>query len=118
VSRRSPPGAAPDVGWFEAEKEISFGGWRAVQEHGRPAYTFRVDGATHLSFMDVPFLPAAAASPATAMLAATTLRPDRMWRLTSDLLLAFFGRHLLGHPGAVLDGPSPERPELRFGPPE
>ncbi|HEY7104427.1 MAG TPA: hypothetical protein VH573_22545 [Mycobacteriales bacterium] len=111
-------GAAPDVGWFEAEKEITFGGWRTVQEHGRPGYTVRVDGATHLSFMDVPFLPAAAASPATAMLAATTIRPERMWRLTSELLLAFFGRHLGGAPAPLLDGPSANDPEVRFGPPE
>jgi predicted dienelactone hydrolase len=51
-------GAAPDISWFEAEKEITFGGWRTVQEHGHPGYTVRVDDATHLSFMDVPFLPA------------------------------------------------------------
>jgi dienelactone hydrolase len=111
-------GAAPDVGWFEAEKAITFSGWRTVQEHGRPGYTVQVDGASHLSFMDVPFLPAPGTSPATAMLAATTIRPERMWRLTSDLLLAFFGRHLSGDPAPLLDGPSRDVPELRYGAPD
>ena len=46
-------GAAPNVDWFEAEKAITFGGWR-VQRRAQPGYTMQVGGATHLSFMDVP----------------------------------------------------------------
>jgi hypothetical protein len=37
-----------------------------------------------------------------------------MWRVTSDLLLAFFNAHLSGTPAPLLDGPSPEYPEVQF----
>ena len=50
-------GAAPNVDWFEAEKAITFGGWRTVQQRAQPGYTIQVGGAIHMSFMDVPFLP-------------------------------------------------------------
>jgi hypothetical protein len=54
----------------------------------------QVEGATHLSFMDLPLLPLQGESPAKAMLAATQIPPRRMWRITCDLLLAFFATHL------------------------
>ncbi|HLM22652.1 MAG TPA: hypothetical protein VK390_14150, partial [Propionibacteriaceae bacterium] len=50
-------GAAPNADWFEAEKAITFGGWRTVQQCAQPGYTVQISGATHVSFMDVPFLP-------------------------------------------------------------
>jgi hypothetical protein len=108
-------GMAPDEAWFEAEKAITFGGWRTVAARARPGYTVRIAGASHLSFMDVPFLPAAAGSPVTAMLAATSIAPERMWRITSDLLLAFFGRHLSAEPAPLLDDPTAVYPEVLVG---
>jgi dienelactone hydrolase len=50
-------GMAPSTDWFVAEKAITFDGWRTVHERVRPGYTVRGAGATHLSFLDVPFLP-------------------------------------------------------------
>ena len=87
-------GMAPDVEWFVAEKAITFGGWRTVHERSRPGYTVRVAGATHLSFLDVPLLPREDGAMVTGMLAATTIGAERMWRIISDLVLAFFGKHL------------------------
>ena len=37
----------------------------------------------------------------------------RMWRVTSNLLLAFFDRHLLRDPAPLLDGPSSDYPEVQ-----
>jgi hypothetical protein len=37
-----------------------------------------------------------------------------MWRVTSDLLLAFFDRYLNENPAPLLDGPSPVYPEVQF----
>ena len=108
-------GMAPDAAWFDAEKAITFGGWRTVQDHAHPGYTARISGASHLSFMDVPFLPVAEGSPVTSMLAATTIAPERMWRITTDLLLGFFGRHLSGRSGPLLEDPSARYPEVTFG---
>ena len=109
-------GMAPDVEWFVAEKAITFGGWRTVHERSRPGYTVRVAGATHLSFLDVPLLPREEGAMVTGMLAATTIGAERMWRIISDLVLAFFGRHLEDGDGRLLDGPDPAYPELTYGP--
>ncbi len=70
-----------------------------------------------MSFMDVPFLPVRPDSPVAGMLAATTIRPERMWRLTSDLLLAFFAEHLDGFSDPVDGLAAAEQPELSIGPP-
>jgi hypothetical protein len=110
-------GMAPDTEWFVAEKAITFGGWRGVHEHAPLAHTVQIAGATHLSFLDIPFLPHTSDGPVATMLAATTIGAERMWRVTSELVLAFFGRYLDGADAPLLDGPDPDHPELAFGPP-
>jgi hypothetical protein len=110
-------GAAPNVDWFEAEKAITFGGWRTVQQRAKPGYTAQIRGATHVSFMDVPFLPLTDGSIVKPGVDATNIEPQRMWRVTCDLMLAFFARHLNGATAPVLDGLAAEYPELTIGPP-
>jgi dienelactone hydrolase len=111
-------GLATDAAAHEAEKAITLGGWRTVHEQGRPGYTVQVAGATHLSFMDVPLLPLPGESPAKAMLAATRIDARRMWRITCDLLLAFFATHVRQEGTAsLLEEPSRDYPELSFGAP-
>ena len=110
-------GAAPNVEWFEAEKAITFGGWRNVQQRAQPGYTVQVNGAGHVSFMDVPFLPLTDASIVKPAVAAMRIQPHRMWRITCDLLLAFFARHLNGAAAPLLDRPAADFPELTAGPP-
>jgi pimeloyl-ACP methyl ester carboxylesterase len=87
-------GAATDAAAYDAEKAITFGGWRTVHRRARPGYTMQIQGATHVSFMDVGLLPLPDGSPVKAMLAATRIDPRRMWRITCDVLLAFFATHL------------------------
>ena len=63
-------------------------------------------------------LPVQAEGPVKAMLAATSIESRRMWRITCDLLLAFFATHF--HQAAtppLLAGPSGDYPELSFGSP-
>jgi dienelactone hydrolase len=111
-------GMASDAAAYDTEKAITFGGWRTVHDHARPGYTVQVRGATHLSFMDVGFLPLPAGGPVKAMLAATSIDPRRMWRITCDLLLAFFATHLQqSATPPLLAGPSGDYPELMFGSP-
>ena len=110
-------GAAPNTDWFEAEKAITFGGWRTVQQRAQPGYTVQIGGATHLSFMDVPYLPVTDASIVKPAVEATKIEPQRMWRITCDLLLAFFARHLSGAAAPLLDGLADQYPELTIGPP-
>jgi predicted dienelactone hydrolase len=110
-------GAAPNVDWFEAEKAISLGGWRTVHRRSQPGYTVQIRGATQISFMDVPFLPVQDGSIIKPLMATTRIQPQRMWRISCDLLLAFFARHLNGAAAPLLDGPSDNYPELTFSPP-
>jgi dienelactone hydrolase len=110
-------GAAPNVDWYEAEKALTFGGWRTIQERAQPGYTVQVRGATHISFMDMPFVPLTDASIIRPALQVTNIQPERTWRITCDLLLAFFGRHLNDVAATLLDGPTDSYPELTIGPP-
>ena len=111
-------GAAPNAAWFEAEKALTFGGWRTVQQRAQPGYTAQIGGATHISFMDVPFLPVTDASIVKPALDATKIKPQRMWRITCDLLLAFFAKHLNGLAAAPpLEELADDYPELMIGPP-
>jgi hypothetical protein len=48
-----------------------------------------IPGATHLSFMDVPFLPLAPQALTASMLAATTIEPAEMLRTTTTLVREF-----------------------------
>jgi dienelactone hydrolase len=96
-------GMAPDRAWFMAEKSIAFDGWRTVHRTARPAYTAQVRGATHVSFMDVPFLPLRADAPISGLLAATSIDAELMWRIVTELLLAFFGETLDGPAGPTFE---------------
>jgi pimeloyl-ACP methyl ester carboxylesterase len=82
-------GMAPDPRWYAAERAITLGGWSTVDRTGRPAHSVQITGTSHLSFMDVPFLPFDPGSPAEPMLAATTVDPFGMLAVTNALLTAF-----------------------------
>jgi hypothetical protein len=111
-------GIAPDQKWFEAEKAVTFGGWQTVDRHSAMTSSYWIAGASHLSFMDVPFLPLRAGGPAAAMLAATRIAPDRIWRIVDDLLLAFFGRQFGDVAAAVPGQPGDRYPEVHAGVPD
>jgi dienelactone hydrolase len=110
-------GVASDAAAYATEKAITFDGWRTVQQQGRPGYTVQVKGATHLSFLDLPLLPSQGEGPVKAMLAATSIEPRRMWRITCDVLLAFFAKHFDHAAAPLLEGPSGDYPEVAFGSP-
>jgi predicted dienelactone hydrolase len=82
-------GMAPDPDWYVAERAITLGGWATVDRTGRPACSVQIPGSTHLSLMDVPFLPLAPQSPVAPMLAATTIDPATMLAVVRTLLVAF-----------------------------
>jgi dienelactone hydrolase len=110
-------GIATDAAWHDAERMLARDGWRALDRLASPGHTVRISGSSHLSFMDVPFLPAPGESPVAGMLAATSIEPERMWRITSDLLLGFFDRYL-GVAGTTGAGfPDTGDPEVSVGPP-
>ena len=69
-----------------------------------------------MSFMDLPFLPVTDGSVVKPALDATKIEPQRMWRITCDLLLAFFAWHLNGAAAPLLDRLADDVPELITGP--
>jgi dienelactone hydrolase len=116
-------GTAPDPAWYTAERAITLDGWATVERTGRPAHSVRIAGATHLSFMDVPFLPLAQDSPAAPMLAATSIDPAVMLQVTRTLLVAFLsGTDMASVLSAARSGPRSASPGAasarpRTGPP-
>jgi len=97
----------------EAIEALFAASWQTVRDTAQPGSWLIIEGSRHGSYSDAPFLPAGAEI-LRALVGGTTIEPDRMWRVTSDLLLAFFDRHLNGTPAPLLDGPSPEYPEVQF----
>ena len=91
----------------------SFGGNAALQwcrDDRRCRAAANLDGALWTevgrSGLDRPalqrLLPLPAEGPVRAMLAATAIDPRRMWRVTCDVLLAFFATHLDQEPAPPL----------------
>ena len=87
--------------------------WRTVRDMAQPGSWLIIEGSRHGSYSDAPFLPAGAEI-LRSLVGGATIEPERMWRLTSDLLLAFLDRYLNGNPAPLLDSPSPEYPEVQF----
>jgi predicted dienelactone hydrolase len=87
--------------------------WQTVRDTAQPGSWLIIEGSRHGSYSDAPFLPAGAEI-LRSLVGGTTIEPERMWRVTSDLVLAFFNTHLHGTPAPLLDGPSPEYPEVQF----
>ena len=86
--------------------------WQTVQETAAPGSWVIIDGSRHGSYSDAPFLPSGAEI-LRSLVGGATIEPERMWRVTSDLLLAFFNTHLLGNAAPVLDDPSSVYPEVQ-----
>ena len=109
--------AAYPAALCEADRAVMAAGRRTLEATARPSYAVTIRGAVHAGFLDMPFLPLHPGGIMEAGLAAAAIDSERMWRVTCDYLLAFFARHLTGEPAPLLDGPSPDYPEVVFGSP-
>ena len=98
-------------GWSEAEIEAHQTSMRAVYEALRgDGYFIRVPGTFHSNFMDVPNW-----TPLASWLnLAGPINGQRAHDIINAYSLAFFDRHLLGRPAALLDGPAERYPEVLF----
>jgi hypothetical protein len=67
--------------------------------------------------MDVPFLRVREDAAVTAMLSATDIKPERMWRIVGDLVLALLAQHLGGVESDLLNQPGAFYSEVTQGPP-
>lgn len=108
--------AFPSVEYCGKDRAWAVGGWARLHESADPGYCVLVRGARHVDFIDWSLLSLAPWSMAGRGLG--TIGGRRMWRVTSDYLLAFFDRHLKDQPSPLLDGPSPDHSEVLLGAPE
>jgi dienelactone hydrolase len=102
--------------YCEADRALTIRGWQKLYADARPGYSVVVRGARHTDLIDWALLPLRPWSLAKRSLGRIGGR--RMWRTTSDYLLAFFDRHLNCTPAPLLDDPSPDHPEAVLGAPE
>lgn len=88
--------------------EQNHAGWQNMLDTARPVYSVTIAGSRHATFTDIPFL-----LPIMPQFAdSATIDPVRAWRITSDYLLAFFNHHLNDTATTLLEGPSPDYPEV------
>jgi hypothetical protein len=98
-----------------SERSLTLAGWQALHERAQPGYSVLVHDAGHTGFIDWPLLPLWRF--AMARRGFGSAAPGVVWRVASDYLLAFFGRHLSGEQGSLLDGTAPDQ-RVTVGPPE
>lgn len=89
-------------------------GWKAVFATSAAAYHISIKGARHGSFGDIPFLLKHQPALQPNMGGLQTIEAERSWRVISDFLLAFYGKHLRGENVPLLNGPTSDYPEVIF----
>lgn len=95
----SAPGSSSNGDWGKAWPRLD--GWKRW---------ITVDGTDHFGPTDFPAIRDQLGVPHPG----APLDGPRTVELTRTYVSAFFDQHLKGRPAPVLDGPSPERPEVRF----
>jgi hypothetical protein len=103
-----------NVEYCASDRETTVGGWQAAHERADPGYSVLVRGAGHASFIDWPLLPLWRFALARRGLGSPA--PGVVWRVTSDWLLGFFGKHLRGATESALDSASADD-RVTVGPP-
>jgi dienelactone hydrolase len=77
-------------------------------------YHLNINGTRHGSFTDIAFLLQQQPALQANLGGFTSITAERSWRVSSDYLLAFFGKHLRGEATPLLDGPDADYPEVVF----
>jgi predicted dienelactone hydrolase len=97
-------------GWGDAAIEEHLSTMRAVFESlPGDGYYVEVVGMFHIEMTDVPLF-----SPLVELTAGGPVGVRRVHEIIYAFSMAFFDRHLRGRPAPLLDGPSPEYPEVRI----
>jgi dienelactone hydrolase len=84
---------------------------KAVEQATEPVYSLVFDTAGHMNFTDLPLIsPALSAS----LQGSGSIDAERCIGIVNTYTLAFFDGHLKGQAAPLLDGPSPDYPEVTF----
>jgi hypothetical protein len=104
----------PSTEWCEEERLLVSQGWQIIVDQSTPGYALTILGAKHINFADIQFADLPLDSPFQVVIGAA--KPELIWRITCDYLLAMFDTYLKSkNPSLLLDGSEKPYPEVVLG---
>jgi dienelactone hydrolase len=104
----------PSTEWCEEERLLVSEGWQIIIDQATPGYALTILGAKHTNFADIQFADLPPDSPFQVVMGAA--KPELIWRITSDYLLAMFDTYLKSKaPSLLLDGSQKPYSEVVLG---
>jgi hypothetical protein len=104
----------PSIEWCEEERPLVSQGWQIIVDQATPGYALTILGAKHLNFADIQFTDLPSDSPFQVVMGAA--KPELIWRITCDYLLAMFDTYLKSKaPSLLLDGSEKPYSEVVLG---
>jgi dienelactone hydrolase len=104
----------PNMEWCEEERRLFSKGWQIIVDQATPGYALTILGAKHLNFADIQFTDLPSDSPFQVVIG--TAKPDLIWRIACDYLLAMFDTYLKSKTlSPLLDGSQKPYPEVILG---
>jgi hypothetical protein len=104
----------PSIEWCEEERHLVSQGWQIIVDQATPGYGLTILGAKHTNFADIQFADIPPDSPFRVVMGAA--KPELIWHITCDYLLAMFDTYLKSKiPSPLLDGSDKPYPEVVLG---
>ena len=104
----------PSTEWCEEERLLVSQGWQIIIDQATPGYGLTILGAKHANFADIQFAYLPPNSPFQVVIGAA--KPELIWRITCDYLLAMFDTYLKSKtPSSLLDGSEKPYPQVVLG---
>jgi dienelactone hydrolase len=104
----------PNIEWCEEERRLFSQGWQIILDQATSGYGLTILGAKHANFADIQFAELPTDSPFQVVVGAA--KPELIWRITCDYLLAMFDAYLKSKiPSPLLDGSEKPYPEVVLG---
>lgn len=104
----------PSIEWCEEERLLITQGWQIIVDQATPGYVLTILGAKHLNFADIQFTDLPPDSPFQVVMSAA--KPELIWRITCDYLLAMFDTYLRAKTTSpLLDGSQKPYSEVVLG---
>jgi dienelactone hydrolase len=104
----------PSIEWCEEERLLISQGWHIIVDQAAPGYALTILGAKHANFADIQFAHLPPDSPFQVVMGSA--KPELIWCITCDYLLAMFDTYLKSKtPFPLLDGSQKPYPEVMLG---
>ena len=104
----------PSIEWCEEERLFSLKDGKIILDQATPGYGLTIIGAKHANFADIQFADLPPDSPFQVVMGSA--KPELIWRITCDYLLAMFDTYLKSKtPSLLLDGSEKPYSEVVLG---